>query len=272
MNRRNVFVMGLLLVLMPGWLMGQEAPTQFKPIPVMTGASQPVPENLVLRVFSLKHADLNTALSLTNIHAYRVGPVGPRSLAVYATADQMPMVEKLMAGLDVPQPGANEVAPLVKQWRVMLFLLGTGEAGSGQAPPTILRSVIQELEQAFPYRGYTLRDAVPVLVTPGSDTTITSLLSSAAPDPETNLSSDPYTVQFRKTSPHPRTEGISCEVAVDFNVRVPAVGGPPTQFQYRQLNIRSTVFISAGESVVLGKVRDSSAGGNLFVVLHMPKQ
>ncbi len=273
MNRVHVWMMAIVLLGWQGWGWAQELPTASPPSRAKTMFTSPVPEDLVLRVFSLKEVEIGAARDLINLHAFRTAQVGPRSLAVYATADQMPRIEKLVAGLDVPLPGAMPQPPMEKQWRVVVFLLATGEVGNGQAVPAVLQPVVKELEQTFPYRGYTLRDSFPVLVTPGSNTTVSSLLGSSASTGEPDQGSVPYTVIFTRTVALPRSEGIGGEVAFKYPVRVAAdAGGASRQYSFSQLSIQSKVSLAPGESVVLGKVSGSDAGGNLFVVLHMPKQ
>lgn len=277
MNRVHVWMMAMVLLGSQAWALGQEASAPPKPSPAKVEFTRPVPEDLVLRVFSLKEVDINAAMSLVNIHAFRTVQVGPRSLAVYATADQMPRIEKLVAGLEVPLPGPEQQPMAERQWRMVVFLLGTGDDAQGQPVPAVLQPVVRELEQTFPYRGYTLRDALPVLVTPGSNTIVSSYLSGSALGSDDALGSEPYRINFLKTSALPQSGGVlSSEVQFSYRVRVRqgAFKADPTntQFNVQQLGIESRVSLSPGQTVVLGKVSESNAGGNLFVVLHMPKQ
>jgi hypothetical protein len=232
----------------------------------------PVPEDLVLRVFSLQGVDIGAAIALVNIHAYRTVQVAPRSLAVYATPEQMSRIQKLVAGLEVPLPGATQQPPSWRQWRIIVFLLGAGEGAPGQSVPAVLQPVVRELEQALPYRGYTLRDALPVLVTPGTDTSVKSLLSTGAFGEDGEPGGEPYSIEFRKILPLTDAAGVIGEVSFGTQVRVRQGGPSPEKFFTQQVGLRSQASLSPGESVVLGRVGITDSSSNLFVILHMPKQ
>ncbi len=192
-----------------------------------------------------------------------------RTIVVYAPADVITQVKKVVADLD--RPGSE--AALGHNIEVTLSFLRCGSepsTGAGQQPvPADLQSVVRQLQAATTCMNPTLWDTVPMRMQEGKESLQAQRLPAydpSAPNQPTlaNIKMQPVALGTKEgQGRYVRFDTIAISMRVAIATK-PGSGG----FQYYELSIRTAGDFLENQKTVLGKVTGSDEEP-IFVVVAL---
>lgn len=219
-------------------------------------------KDVVQKLFILKYADPGQLTQLFTVFDAQVRQSPElHAITVEASPAAMHAIEDAIQKLDVP-------SALPKNVEMTCFLLLASDvAQPGPEIPKDLDSVVTQLKGAFPFKNYSLLDAIN-FQTRTRQQVRTSSNGSYIPPGGTkpmsvNISLNLNGIALDADNNTLRVEGLSAS----FRVPVPGSNGlSDTQFNYTDLSIRTDLDMKVGQKVVVGRLgigRDQA----LFVVM-----
>ncbi len=114
-------------------------------------------EQLVQKVFAIKHADVEAIARTLSIFPVPVHPNRElRVIGVSAPAAVMSTIEETIRRLDVPPPAPQNVELTV------YLLLASDQEASASSVPAELESVVKQLKTTFAFKGFRTIDTLVV--------------------------------------------------------------------------------------------------------------
>ncbi len=227
------------------------------------GEEKQTPESdWVTKMIKLEHIDPNSVDDL-----FRNIPVSVRTdsqlglLVVHGDPSTMEFVEKTVKQLDVPS-----ARPENRNVEITAFLVGATRAGdSGSEVAPLLRAVVAQLRERFPYQGYRLLETASVRLRPRKMSSISGSIPDLAVE-----GADPATYEFNvrlnAIQPAPSGHTISVnEVGLAAQIPVRTSTGSLTGSRIR---IQTQMDLPAGKTVVVGKAGVQGVVDGIFLVLQ----
>jgi hypothetical protein len=215
------------------------------------GQEQAKPEERIARIVHLKYADPRAMATL--IRPFGVDATWDDRLKVMTLTGRKPLVEEAenaIHELDVPNAAQKDIDLTV------YFVVGTDEVTAAGSPiPPDLQSTVTALKQTFPFKSYSLLDAL----------SIRSLAGSAA-DASGRLSGNRIT-DFSVRSVTVEPDGIMLKLDhLRAHLRVPMAEGQ--KINYVDTGIDADLLdIKDGQKLVIGRSSLEGSGKALFLVL-----
>ena len=189
-------------------------------------------------------------------------------MVVYGPPSTLEFVEEAVKQLDVPS-----VRPAQSKNRnveITAWLVGAGRAGdSGSDVAPLLRPVIGQLRERFPYQGYRLLETASLRLRTRSRErgSIAGLIPDLAVEVE---GADPASYVFRvhlnSIQPSPSGQTISInELALRANIPVRT---SERQWHHKEIGIETQIDLPVGKTVVVGKAGVRGVVDGIFLVLH----
>lgn len=229
------------------------------------GEEKQTPESdWVTKMIKLEHIDPNSVDDL-----FRNIPVSVRTdsqlglLVVHGDPSTMEFVEKTVKQLDVPS-----ARPENRNVEITAWLVGASRAGdSGSEVPPLLRPVIGQLRERFPYQGYRLLETTSLRLRPRPRETsnISGLISDLAVE-----GADPasYGFSVRLNTIQATSSGHTISVnEVMFVVQIP-VRKSTGSLTSSRIQIQTQMDLPAGKTVVVGKAGVQGVIDGIFLVLQ----
>jgi hypothetical protein len=177
--------------------------------------------------------------------------------------------EETIAKFDRPRTSIPREADSIRNIEVVAHILLAGsDLKSGDAVPLELQPVARNLTGIFGYKDIQLMDTGLHRVRTGSRAESSSQLPGIV-DP--NSPPTRYSIRF---SANARKDEKGNVIQLDqfmFSARTPVPAGPPgaspTQWQFEELGINTTIDVREGQKVVVGKSRIGSTNRAVILVL-----
>ena len=220
----------------------------------------------VTKILKLEHADPNNVHELLRPLPFG-GILRPDSelgfLVVHGDPSTVEFVEKAVKQLDVPSARPTNTNRNVE---ITAYLVGANRAGdSGSEVPPLLRPVVGQLRERFPYQGYRLLETASVRLRSRERSAISGLIPDLAVE-----GADPasYAFDVRLNAIHPTPSGHTISVnqlvlAAKIPVRT-STGSLTTS----QIQIATQMDLPAGKTIVVGKVGVQGVVDGIFLVLQ----
>ena len=187
-------------------------------------------------------------------------------LVVHGEPSTVEFVEKAVKQLDVPS--ARPARYENRNVEITAYLLGASRAAdSGSEIPPLLRPVVTQLRERFPYQGYRLLETTSLRLRPRPRET--SNISGLIPDLAVE-GADPasYGFSVRLNTIQATSSGHTIsvnEVTLAAQIPVRKSTGSLTSSQIR---IQTQMDLPAGKTVVVGKAGVQGVIDGIFLVLH----
>ena len=218
-------------------------------------------EQLVQKVFSIKHADVEAIARTLSIYPVPVHPNRElRVIGVSAPAALLPTIEETIRRLDVPSPAPQNVELTV------YLLLGSDQEGS-VAPE--LDSVVKQLKMTFGFKGFR---SIDTLVVRSRDKQNAEVKGLAKFDPDIPNPST-YSFAYRAASILSDEKGRSIRLdGLRFGARVivkqqSEVASSVVGYNAIEAGFGTDVDVREGQKVVVGKAAVGGTNTALILVI-----
>ena len=185
-------------------------------------------------------------------------------MVVYGPPSTLEFVEKAVKQLDVPS--ARPTRSKNRNVEITAYLLGAsrvGDSGSEVAP--LLRPVVEQLRERFPYQGYQLLETASVRLRSRERSAISGLIPDLAVEGADPASYE-FGVRLNAIQPTPSGHTISVnELVLAAKIPVRTSTGSLTGSQIR---ILTQMDLPAGKTVVVGKAGVQGVVDGIFLVLQ----
>ncbi len=202
---------------------------------VPLAAQEKKPENPpnVQKLFILKYADPRAVEPLLRVFGSAVPNAELHAISVTASAQNMPAIEEAITRLDVPAAAPKNID------LTFYFIIGSeADTAQGTALPKDLDSVVTQLKNTFPFKGYRLMDVLSTRARTGREVNVTSLGASMVSGTTEPVQT---TVHIRSVSMGGDNNTIRID-SLHTNSRVP-----------QPLGIDTDVDMKEGQKVVVGR-------------------
>ncbi|MCY4587673.1 MAG: hypothetical protein OXB98_16685 [Bryobacterales bacterium] len=182
-------------------------------------------------------------------------------LVVHGPPRTVELVEKSVKELDVPSGRSKN-----RNVEITAYLVGASRAGdSGSEVAPLLRPVVAQLRERFPYQGYQLLETASVRLRSRERSSISGSIPDLAVE-----GADPASYEFgvRLNAIHPTPSGHTISVnqlVLAAKIPVRTSTGSLTSSQIR---IATQMDLPAGKTVVVGKAGAQGVVDGIFLVLH----
>ena len=226
------------------------------------GEEKQTPEgDWVTKMLKLEHINPNSVYELL-----RNLPVSLRTdselglLVVHGPPSMVEFVEKTVKQLDVPSRSEN------RNVEITAYLVGASRAGdSGGELAPLLRPVVEQLRERFPYQGYQLLETASVRLRSRERSAISGLIPDLAVEGADPASYE-FGVRLNAIQPTPSGHTISVnEIALRASIPVRTSAGSLTD---SRIQIQTQMDLPAGKTVVVGKAGVQGVVDGIFLVLQ----
>lgn len=187
-------------------------------------------------------------------------------MVVYGPPSTLEFVEEAVKQLDVPS--ARSAQSKNRNVEITAWLVGAGRAGdSGSEVTPLLRPVIGQLRERFPYQEYRLLETTSLRLR--SRSRERSSIAGLIPDLAVE-GADPASYVFRvhlnSIQPSPSGHTISInELALRANIPVRT---SERQWHHKDIGIETQIDLPVGKTIVVGKAGVRGVVDGIFLVLH----
>ena len=222
----------------------------------------------ITRIVELRHIDPSQAQGLLSGPAVKIRySRGLPVISISGEPDAVAAAEQAIRELDVPRRGISEQGS--ENVEILFHLLGAGgePTASEVAGNDRLRSVVEELKDKFPYRGYQLLETGSLRLRNQQKASVRGYLPGGAPG-RSEPASYNFHVSVRKVLD--RQDKLLIQLGeLVLNLRVPVITGTQDSpgVQYQELSIRSEIDVLEGKTVVVGKASAQASIRGLFLIL-----
>ena len=187
-------------------------------------------------------------------------------MVVYGPPSTLEFVEKAVKQLDVPS--ARPARSKNRNVEITVYLVGASRAGdSGSEVAPLLRPVVEQLRERFPYQGYQLLETASLRLR--SRSRERSRISGLIPDlavEGTAPASYEFFARLNAIQSTPSGNTISAnQVSLTARIPVRTSEGSST---ISQIQIQTQMDLPAGKTVVVGKAGVQGVVDGIFLVLH----
>ena len=221
----------------------------------------------VTKMLKLEHIDPNSVRNLL-----RLFPVSLRAdselglMVVCGSPRTVEFVEKTVKQLDVPsaQPARSEN----RNVEITAYLVGASRAGdSGSEVAPLLRPVVEQLRERFPYQEYRLLETTSLRLRSrsGERSSISGLIPDLAVE-GAEPASYQFSVRLNAIQSAPSGHTISAN-QVNLTARIP-VRTSERSSTHSQVHIDTQMNFPEGKTVVVGKAGVQGVVDGIFLVLH----
>lgn len=187
-------------------------------------------------------------------------------LVIHGPPSTVEFIEKTARQLDAPS--ARSVRSENQNVEITAWLVGAGRAGdSGNDSVPLLRPVVEQLRERFPYQGYQLLETITLRLR--SRSRERSSLSGVIPDLAVE-GADPATYAFnvRLNAIQPAPGGHTISVnEVRLAAKIP-VRTSERSLTHSQVHITTQMDLPVGKTVVVGKAGVRGVVDGIFLVLQ----
>ncbi|MDE0164599.1 MAG: hypothetical protein OXH92_17925 [Bryobacterales bacterium] len=189
-------------------------------------------------------------------------------MVVYGPPSTLEFVEEAVKQLDVPS-----VRPAQSKNRnveITAWLVGAGRAGdSGSDVAPLLRPVIGQLQERFPYQGYRLLETTTLRLRSRTRSREPSRISGLIPDLAVEGAS-PASYEFSVYLNAIQSTSSGHTISADYvwlEAKIP-VRTSAGSLNYSQIQIQTQMALPAGKTVVVGKAGVQGVVDGIFLVLQ----
>ena len=240
----------------------------------VTGAfgeeKQTTESDRVTKMFKLEHVDPDSVRELlSHLPASLQSDSELGFLVVYGAPSTVEFVEKAVKQLDVPSIRVR--VPIRSENRnveITAYLLGASRAAdSGSEVAPLLRPVVGQLRERFPYQGYRLLETTSLRLRPRPRET--SNISGLIPDLAVE-GADPasYGFSVRLNTIQATSSGHTISVNEVMLVAQIPVRKSTGSLTSSQIRIQTQMDLPAGKTVVVGKAGVQGVVDGIFLVLQ----
>ena len=220
----------------------------------------------ITKMLKLDHVDPNSVRELLRHLPVRLRADSELGLLlVHGPPSTVEFVEKTVKELDAPS--GRPVRSKNQNVEITAYLVGASRAGdSGSEVAPLLRPVVEQLRERFPYQGYRLLETASLRLRSRQGY---SSISGSIPDLAVE-GADPASYQFsvRLNAIHPTSSGLTISAnEIELEARIPIRTSPRT-FTYSPIQIQTQMNLPAGKTVVVGKAGVQGVVDGIFLVLH----
>jgi len=182
-----------------------------------------------------------------------------KTIAVYATKNQLDEFEQLIKRLDVPPPPVRNI-------EVTIYLMSAlGQPAATPVPPE-LEGVVKQLRSMFSYKGYQLIDTQVIRVRAGQGGNASAVIDSGSTQEMKTVTQ----LKFRAASASSDEKGRAIRIdglTVALKVPVATKFGDQKQYSYLDTGFSTDVDLHEGQKVVVGKANMDGSDKASIVVL-----
>ena len=219
----------------------------------------------VTKMLKLEHVDPNSVREL--LHHLPASLLRADSelglLVVHGPPSTVEFVEKAVKQIDAPSGRSTYTNRNVE---ITAWLVGARRAGdSGSEVAPLLRPVVSQLRERFPYQGYQLLETASVRLRPRERSAISGSIPDLAVE-GADPASYGFNVRLGAIQPTPSGHTISVN-EVRLAAKIP-VRTSPGSLTNSQIQIYTQMNLPAGKTVVVGKAGVQGVVDGIFLVLQ----
>ena len=220
----------------------------------------------ITKMLKLEHIDPNSVRDLLQKIPVSLQTDSELGLVVvHGPPSTVAFVEKTVKQLDVPSARPTNTNRNVE---ITIYLVGASRAGdSGSEVAPLLRPVVEQLRERFPYQGYQLLETASLRLR--SRSRERSRISGLIPDlavEGTAPASYEFFARLNAIQSTPSGNTISAnQVSLTARIPVRTSEGSST---ISQIQIQTQMDLPAGKTVVVGKAGVQGVVDGIFLVLH----
>ena len=229
------------------------------------GEEKQAPESdPVTKILKLEHVDPDSVPKLLGHLPVRLRADSELGLlVVHGPPREVEFVEKTVKELDAPSEQSEN-----RNVEITAYLVGASRAGgSGSEVAPLLRPVVAQLRERFPYQGYQLLETASLRLR--SRSRKLSRISGLIPDLSVE-GADPASYEFsvRLNAIQPTTSGHTISANyVWLQAKIP-VRTSAGSLTYSHIQMQTQMDLPAGKTVVVGKAGVQGVVDGIFLVLH----